>query len=113
MERVFQERIHLDLHHDALTLNQLKYLQVYYLDYELRRIARKVLDHLVAHKGIDLLIRDGIYLTSAARVGNLQLLILLLQVPSMNSAAGFNSAITWASEYGHLGDDSLQRNDMR
>ena len=65
IRRVFQERFHLDLHHEALTQDQVEYLQNYDLYYELCRIACKVLDHPVAYKGIDLLFDHCFFFVAA------------------------------------------------
>ena len=95
---VFQKRIHLDLHHEELTLDQVKYLSTYALDYESCRIARNLLRLPEAHKGIE----NCNFVAAAASVGDLEFLIRLLQVPIMNPAASRNRAIRDAAYYGRL-----------
>ena len=100
--RVFQERIHLDLHHEELTQDQVQYLNQYGQIYELCRIARNVLDYPEAYKRIDLLVGDCYILAAAIRVDDLKLLIRLIQLPVMDPAACGNRAIRFAASYGRL-----------
>ena len=98
--RVFQERFHLDLRHDALKQDQVECLQEYEMDFELCRISRKVLGNPEAYKGIDLRCRDCYFLVAAIRVDDIDLLVRLLQVPFMDPAAWYNRAIIFAALFG-------------
>ena len=97
---VFQERIHLDLYLDELTMNQLNYLHICDMSYELCRIACKIFDNSESHRVIDF---DCYYfLSAAANVGDLELLIRLIQINEMNPAACDNISIRVASYMGQL-----------
>ena len=100
--RNIEYHVYLDIHHKALTMEQVVFLYNNKVYYELCRIARKVIDNPEAYNGIDLLYEDCYLLTAAADVDDLQLLTRLLQVPQMDPAAGDNRALLRAASLGRL-----------